>query len=218
MILVISPHLDDAVFSCGQLLAAQPGSLAVTVLGGVPSPDQPLTEWDAVCGFTSSVDSVQSRLEEDARACAVLGATPIRLDLLDGQYERPPDHERRLRDELAQVITAHHELPLFVPLGIRHPDHILVGTIARELAGSLGGPLVVYEELPYRVEEPEEHLLARSRVLAEGWVLEPRAEHQGPMATKSAAVDCYVSQEGQFPRSHLLAPEQYFTAISRSGA
>jgi LmbE family N-acetylglucosaminyl deacetylase len=215
VILVVSPHLDDAVFSCGQLLAAQPGSLVVTVLGGVPSPDQSLTEWDAECGFSSSAEAVRSRLEEDTRACAMVGATPLRLGLLDGQYPRPSDHQGRLRDDLTRAITEHASLPIYVPLGIRHPDHILVGTIAREIASSLGIALVVYEELPYRVEEPEEHLLARSRILAAGWILEPRVELLAPMATKSSAVDCYVSQEGQFPREHLLAAEQYFTATRR---
>jgi len=48
---VISPHLDDAVFACGELLAARPGSVVITVLAGRPPRDLPLTPWDAASGF-----------------------------------------------------------------------------------------------------------------------------------------------------------------------
>ncbi len=210
--LIVSPHLDDAVFSCGQLLASHPGSVVVTALAGVPSAEQPLTPWDTETGFSSPVDAVTARLEEDARACAVVEATPVRLDLFDGQYDRPPDHAARLRAGLERVITEQLTGPVFVPLGIRHPDHILVGSIARTVAAALGAELVVYEDLPYRVAEPDEHLAARARVTAGGWQLEPRTETLGSLATKHAAIDCYVSQESHFARQHLVSEERYFTA------
>jgi hypothetical protein len=51
--LVVSPHLDDAVLSCGRWLAAHPGTLVVTVFAGVPSNGNRLTDWDARCGFSN---------------------------------------------------------------------------------------------------------------------------------------------------------------------
>jgi LmbE family N-acetylglucosaminyl deacetylase len=212
-VLIVSPHLDDAVFSCGQLLAAHPGASVVTVLAGEPSASQPLTEWDAESGFSSAGEAVRARLDEDAAACAAIGAVRTCLDLLDGQYERPPGHDERLRAELDRVIGMHTSGPAYVPLGIRHADHQLVGDTARDLCAARGLPVVVYEELPYRVEEPDEHTAARARVREAGWLLEPRVEELGSLDAKSAAIDCYVSQVRLFARANLLAAEQYFTAV-----
>jgi LmbE family N-acetylglucosaminyl deacetylase len=211
-VLVISPHLDDAVFSCGQLVAAHPGASIVTVLAGEPPGSQPLTEWDAASGFSSAGEALRARLAEDAAGCAAIGAARTCLDLLDGQYERPPGHDERLRAELERVIGEHAGGSVYVPLGIRHPDHQLVGDTARDVCAALGAPVVVYEDLPYRVEEPDEHAAARARVHEAGWLLEERVETLGSLGAKSAAIDCYVSQAGLFERANLLAAEQYFTA------
>lgn len=211
-VLVVSPHLDDAVFSCGQLLAARPGSVVVTACTGVPSDDQPLTEWDAESGFASARAAVRARRDEDARAMDIVGASQMGLDLLDGQYELPPDHEHRLRRALHDAIAGHPTLPLFVPLGIRHHDHQLVGRLARRIARSLALPVLAYEELPYRVEEPDEHLAALSRVRGEGWLLERCEVAIGSLDVKNAAIDCYASQARLFERAHLLAEERYLAA------
>ena len=51
-IVVVSPHLDDAVLGCGRLLAAHPGATVITLYAGAPAtyPDPP-TRWDAIVGF-----------------------------------------------------------------------------------------------------------------------------------------------------------------------
>jgi len=59
--LVISPHLDDAVFSCRQLLAQAPGSVVVTVFAGIP---WILRERRAL---PPHVERMRRRLEDDAR-------------------------------------------------------------------------------------------------------------------------------------------------------
>jgi hypothetical protein len=43
---VVSPHCDDGVFGCGELLALHPGSVVITVFTAYPRPDEPLTVWD----------------------------------------------------------------------------------------------------------------------------------------------------------------------------
>ncbi len=46
-VVVVSPHLDDAVLGCGQLLAAWPGATVVTVFAGKPAVyPTPQREWD----------------------------------------------------------------------------------------------------------------------------------------------------------------------------
>ena len=56
-IVVVSPHLDDAVLGCSYLLAAHPGATVVTVFAGRPPEyPSPMERWDAICGFVEGDD------------------------------------------------------------------------------------------------------------------------------------------------------------------
>jgi LmbE family N-acetylglucosaminyl deacetylase len=77
-LLVISPHLDDAVFSCGQLLEVHPGATVVTIFAGRPPPGTPLTDWDSAAGFGPGEDPIGRRREVEKRtarlwACSAHG-------------------------------------------------------------------------------------------------------------------------------------------------
>ena len=87
---VISPHLDDGVLSCGDLLAVCPGTLLVTVFAGTPT-DETLTSWDAASGFAEGDDVMAARRQEDAAACVLLGAQPCWLPYRDAQYGEPAE-------------------------------------------------------------------------------------------------------------------------------
>ena len=83
-LVVVSPHFDDAVLGCGQLLSAHPGATVVTVLGGRPeSYPEEVTHWDASGGFATGDDVVAARREEDRNALAVLDATSVWLEFSD---------------------------------------------------------------------------------------------------------------------------------------
>ena len=95
MIAVVSPHLDDGVFSCGALLAARPGSVVVTALAGrrgvaLPPKWEGVTPWDAACGFAPGDDVIAARRAEDREALSILGASPVWLDFPDAQYGPSP--------------------------------------------------------------------------------------------------------------------------------
>lgn len=122
---VISPHLDDAVFSCGCLIAASPQTVVVTALAGVPEVDTKLTDWDRAAGFNSCQQAVLQRRQEDARALALLGATPAWLDCLDGQYDKHQTPELILK-ALVRCAAIHRGGTIVVPMGLFHSDHILV--------------------------------------------------------------------------------------------
>src|SRR4051794_5566646 len=88
---VVSPHLDDAVFSCAGLIAAHPGTTVVTVFGGVPADAaQRVTDWDRDCGFANAAEAMAARRREDVEALALLGARPQVLDFCDSQYGATP--------------------------------------------------------------------------------------------------------------------------------
>ena len=91
-IVVVSPHLDDAVLGCGRLLAAHPNATVITVYAGAPSPyPDPPTSWDQLAGFGPGDDVLARRRGEDERALAELDATPVWLDFVEHQYLERPD-------------------------------------------------------------------------------------------------------------------------------
>ena len=90
MLAVISPHLDDAVFGCGELIAARPGAVVITVCAAVPPQSWTLPEWDAACGFSSARQALLARRREDRSALEFLGADPCWLSCWDSQYRLPP--------------------------------------------------------------------------------------------------------------------------------
>jgi LmbE family N-acetylglucosaminyl deacetylase len=124
-VLVVSPHLDDAVFGCGELLAAHPGGIVVTVFAGAPMHYRALTEWDAAAGFSVGQDIMAARREEDRRALAMVGALPLWLDYCDSQYQRPPPAQM-LAAALEGTLARHEPDTVVVPLGLFHSDHKLV--------------------------------------------------------------------------------------------
>ncbi|AJC23528.1 hypothetical protein RO07_21305 [Pandoraea pulmonicola] len=166
--LVISPHLDDAVFSCGRLLAASPGSTVVTVFAGVPSDDGKAPPWDKAAGFASGRAAMQARHLEDRAALEILRAQPLWLPFLDRQYceENTP---QTITPALREVIDRHPEHRILAPLGLFHSDHALVfdavwamlhehahvladaGDIAEADAGGCElDRWCFYEDMPYR--------------------------------------------------------------------
>ena len=123
-VLVVSPHLDDAVLGCGQLLALSPGSVVVTVFAGSPPAGDHLTEWDAAAGFQLGDDPMARRREEDRAALGVLDARPVWLDFLDAQYQSSPTVEE-IAARLEPLVRECETQRVLIPLGLFHSDHHL---------------------------------------------------------------------------------------------
>lgn len=122
---IISPHLDDAVFSCGALIAACRNPLVVTVFAGIPPDGVDAPDWDRAAGFSSAQASVHARRQEDARALAMLAAEPVWLDFLDGQYGKRYDPVD-IAVRLGRLLAMQPHGTIVAPLGLFHSDHVLV--------------------------------------------------------------------------------------------
>lgn len=209
----LSPHLDDAVLSCGGRIAAQARAgervRMVTVFAGDPpgllSPFA--RELHERWGLGN--DSPAGRRAEDRAALALLGATPLHWELPDCIYRTAPDGaflypdlaalwgpqhpaDEPLAEALARRIAALPETNvLWVPLGAGgHVDHRLV----RQAAEASGRPLRYYEEYPY-AEIPQ----AVETALGEGpWEPLLTFLDEEALAAKVAAVACYRSQISTF--------------------
>jgi LmbE family N-acetylglucosaminyl deacetylase len=123
-VVVVSPHMDDAVLSLGAAIshAVRNGARVtiLTVLAGDPGSTAPAGEWDRECGFRTAGEAATARRAEDAAACAHLGATAVWLPYSDHQYERGGSD-----DEIhAAVVDAVGSfLPMLPGFPLGHPDH-----------------------------------------------------------------------------------------------
>ena len=120
-LLVVSSHLDDAALSCGRLLAAHSGAVVVTVFSGRPAAGTPLTPWDRDGGFTAGEDPIAVRRDEDRRALAVVGATPVWLDFVDHQYGQPQTPVHDISAALSRILSTSQAVTVLIPLGLDSP-------------------------------------------------------------------------------------------------
>ncbi len=222
-VVVVSPHLDDAVLGAAHLLSTYPGSTVVTVLAGRP-PAYPemVTDWDAAGGFTAGDDVVGIRREEDRAALGSLGAAPVWLEFSDGQYlsdeERPSPSA--IAPELRRAIEDAAPSAVFLPMGLAHPDHITThdaGLLVREVMADDGVTWFAYEDHGYK-HIPGMLAWRVTRLFRRGlWPTPSVVPVEADMAAKRAAIALYASQLGPLSRDHLLAerldanvPEQYW--------
>ena len=153
---IVSPHLDDAVFSCG-------GTIAKLVKEG------PVLVLNLFTRYLSDVKIRgvvlgEERYKEEADAARFLGYESRNLGELDvsfrreaykklGNIFRPPVAEDMewlptLREKVFTVLSGLDYEQLYVPLGIGwHVDHILTHLLFEPRAGDAN--LLYYEDAPY---------------------------------------------------------------------
>ncbi|MGH3132205.1 MAG: PIG-L deacetylase family protein [Gaiellaceae bacterium] len=149
-IVVVAPHSDDGVLSLGAAIAswARRGAHVdlLTVFALDPESEAPAGGWDARAGFRTEGEAAIRRREEDAAACAILGATAAWLPFGSVDYDRHGD-EAAVRDAVSAAADGVDAL-LLPGFPLSHPDHEWLG---RALVGSRMGcrQLGLYAEQPY---------------------------------------------------------------------
>lgn len=213
--LFVSPHLDDAVLSCGELIASSAAALVVTVFAGRPAGGTSPTPWDAACGFGPDDDPIAARRSEDRAALDVLGARSLWLDFVDDQYGAPRPAEA-IAATLVDAITREAPNEVYVPLGLFHTDHFRASEATLAVMPRFANlAWHAYADAIYR--RIDGAVDGRIRALADaGIALTPatprRAAHAD--ARKRHAVACYGSQlRGLQSRRHhddVFARETYW--------
>jgi LmbE family N-acetylglucosaminyl deacetylase len=220
----LSPHLDDAVLSCGgRIYQERQAGLAVlvlTLMAGDPPPEAEDTafaaELHARWELRADPNPVANRRAEDREALSILSVDGLYWDWPDCIYRRHPATGRNLYVAETDLFGAVHPaeeglvkevtrrlsgLPLaaggrvFVPLTVGgHVDHRLVRQAA-EVWDAPTGELVFYEDYPY-AEQPGA-LLA---IVGDGswWRAEGVSLTEQALAIKTAAIGCYRSQISTF--------------------
>ena len=208
-ILVVEPHYDDAALSCSAFLDRERPLDVLTAFAGVPDPPR-RGDWDRICGFADSRESIAVRAAESAAAFADLPHRLSTLPLLEGQYVDVRESQdsgavgsaiRAWADEnpgglVALPAGAGRPRDLLVRLARRrrippHPDHLFVRDSALAAADGRWTP-VLYEELPYLVGRSPRKEVQR---LAAGLGLAAKAvELPVNRARKAARIAVYRSQ------------------------
>lgn len=230
--LVLSPHLDDAVFGCGELIAQFRDATVLTVLAGVPAGFDALTPWDAASGFANAQEAIVLRRREDRAALEVLRASPRWLDFCDSQYRQTPspkDIVRALVESMAQLSPR----MVCIPAGLFHSDHELVHEAALSLLQKGDSRIVswlMYEEPSYRrVPGLLQRRLAdlASRGMRATPVVVRRHCEMEPVeaaALKHEAVHCYASQLRALEQTvkeayiDVFSPERYWLIEPHAGS
>lgn len=165
-LLAISPHLDDAAFSAGALLAARAAAgwevtVATCFTGNVARPQGFALACQLDKGLPAEVDYMALRRAEDLAACAALGATAVHLPFLEAPhrgYESAPalfaarhaddDMVERLAPALGDLLEATRPDLVLGPLCLGdHVDHHVVREALARVAGAT--PLLLWEDWPY---------------------------------------------------------------------
>ncbi|HEU0103773.1 MAG TPA: PIG-L family deacetylase [Mycobacteriales bacterium] len=164
-ILAVSPHLDDAAFSVGGTLAALADAghqvtVATVFTRSVPAPTGFALACQTDKGLGPEVDYLALRREEDRAAMAVLGATPLHLDLPEAPhrgYGSAPDlfagvhPDDGMWRQVAGLLAGLDADLWLGPQGLGgHVDHLQV---LRALAG-LDRPVLWWRDSPYVLRAP----------------------------------------------------------------
>ena len=178
--IILSPHLDDAVYSCGGFIwdltnAGQ--EVEVWTICGSDPPPGPLSPFAASLhsDWDLSANAYQVRRQEDQDALQILGAKPRYLSYLDCIYRQSIVNEYYYVNEIAifggldareigliNQLSAEllSELPtdarIIAPLGIgNHVDHELT----RKAANRLSRTVFYYADYPYARESEGREIL-----------------------------------------------------------
>jgi len=154
-----SPHLDDVVFSCGGFLKKnyKKKQLVVTIFAG---DYRGLTQWDSLCNLNQNIAPVPLRKLEDKKALSVVRAKPLYYNFLDlAVFTDLQEKKNRPNTDFFTIFTKISNLinkskltlnAIFFPLGINHPDHILLNKVGEKIAVLYPDIKVYfYEDFPY---------------------------------------------------------------------
>jgi LmbE family N-acetylglucosaminyl deacetylase len=217
----LSPHLDDAVLSCGgaihQQVMAGRCPLVITLFAGRPPANAALSDFaqSLHARWRDSTDLLATRWAEDQAALAALGADYLRLNYPDCIY-RGREHagewyyaseeaifgpvhpaEQGLPAELAatlsEFIPPGDDVMLYAPLTIgNHVDHQLAFATALILKAR-GWQVRFYEDYPYAAADGAVAAALAARG-ASHWQSTTVPLDKEDLEAKIQAVACYESQ------------------------
>lgn len=241
-LLLVSPHLDDAVFSCEALIGRDEPIDVLNVFSGAPDPPQ-VGWWDVECGFANSEESMAARRLEDQ---AAYEGTPHRveyLDLLELQHVegRTPDDFAAIGAAVAGWLDRNPGGIVALPAGAgcrqgrfspllrrfglsrcsppQHIDHLNVRNALLDVLRPAGASVLLYEEMPYVFGGPADREVAK---VADGAAPDPivvaidRERKAARVARYASQIEQLSPPEGRLDEPHVLPPHERYWLLRPS--
>ena len=177
--LVLSPHLDDAVLSCGALLEAQAQKRTIVVATvfteeGSPPHTRAARSFLSQCCITDAGELFEARKAEDRAVLAAMGVQYLHLGEVDALFrKREPLRHRRpfLKQGLVDKVWSKlppeltHRYPTYrfdIALGRVAPgDQALIGKLRDKVAGLMASTQAELLFCPVGVGRHVDHLITR---------------------------------------------------------
>jgi LmbE family N-acetylglucosaminyl deacetylase len=201
-LIVISPHLDDAVSSCGALLAERDDVLVTTICAGIPPEKVPGHQFDQQAGFALAAEAMRFRRREHAVAARLLGFQARHMGCCEVNYDATAPIASAVDEALAEARPG--EL-LIGPLGLRHPDHQAVASAFCKVVRARNLEAWLYEDLPYAITWPGYTDSALEAARCSSDVRQISADKE----KKRRAVACYATQLTGMDVDALFGVERY---------
>jgi len=247
-ILILSPHLDDAVLSAGGLIHRAVKQECPVVVGniftadthieGEPSPVvKELHEW-----WGLGANPYQVRRDEDAASLALLGAEIVQGRLLDSIYRTSPAGEflyptrkavfsppaaddpawKELKLLLASWLEAIRPNIVLCPMAVgRHVDHVVTTEVFRQDSGQWAADVYLYEDIPYSAGffPPKYPDNVPAACERSGWEIGDHVDVAVDFEAKFAAILKYESQIAEiFPGRDPEAELRRYMSSGEDGA
>ena len=211
----ISPHLDDAVLSCGVLLwELKYLKKDITILtafteGGLRPYSPQAKKFLKKCGYINALKLFEDRKKEDKDAVRFYKGRFIHLGFVDAAW-RKDEKERniygsekiqfsgkiakrdrgfiaKIAQEISSLIPKGKHTIVFAPLGVgNHVDHIII----REAICRLITPTIFWEDFPYNTNKNSvERFFSQNKILRLSFELDAE-----DFSTKESAIKIYKSQ------------------------
>jgi len=208
--LALSPHLDDAAFSCGGLMALLADSgWHVCIATAFTATVLPATGFALACqldkGLAPDVDYMALRRAEDRDAGTILGVSDLRhlglpeaphrgyesAPALFGEVHADDGVWRPLADLVAALVDELHPALVLAPQGLGgHVDHRqLIRSVLETLPA---GQVAWYRDTPYAIRDPA---AAHDPLLPP---LPPASAPIGPALGRKVAAACAYGSQVSF--------------------
>lgn len=245
MNLFLSPHCDDAVLSCGALMAelraAGERVVILSLCTASPATMQlsPFALREQAAWGAVGADSYAQRRCEDQAAAAALAVELIHVDVLDAIYRQdeqgtplyadaaalfgpvhPADDSVGLQMRLTSLVAALAPTTIYAPLAVgNHVDHQRTRRVAEDWV-SQGLPVRFYEDYPYVEAVGALHnalMLFPAKQTVGAWQRRPQQVSPAAAAAKVAAIACYQSQIVLLFKHERLMAKRVRAHLARAG-
>lgn len=146
---VLSPHLDDAVFSSWHQVEKF-GSRVLTIFTDIPDDLTP-SKWDLSTGFDNSHDVMRARMQENEEALAIGSTEAVNLNYLEREYRDVAPSPTEIADRIETVSLDGASFIAAAGIGKygrNHVDHVITREVGRELL-ERGRAVSFFVDLPY---------------------------------------------------------------------